>query len=457
MPDMTMDWKTGLATADSQSVFNMRMRSPAINSLYYNPNIRYQPWLRKDGTRWPETDATEARIFPESASNTNVINLATSQSLERYWCSDLSNCATSTQSIYLAQYYDLTSGNGTAANHFTLVQITTAGTYPSESTLKNAARSDCTGIRCTGPEELQNFSNWYSYHRTRLRVAIAGTSEAFYTVPDTFRVGYGRINKSVGSNIDGLTISTIEQGVRPFNANEGGSKTGFYDWLSRQTPSYGGTPLRRAMDNVGQYFSYTDPRGPWGDQPGTDNSQAQSCRRSFHILMTDGMWSNEEAPTTAARANVDNSTGPSISGVNNQSYQYTATSPYKDDFSNTLADVAMYYWVNDLNPNLENAVRKTNTDPAFWQHLVTYTIGFGVVGTLNPSTALPGLTAGTQAWPNPGENKIENIDDLWHAAVNSRGRYLSASNTTQYADALKNIVDEIRSINGSESGVAVSA
>jgi type IV pilus assembly protein PilY1 len=459
MPDMTPIWKKGIATADSKSVFNMRMRSPAVNLLYYNPNTRYQPWLKNDGSRWPTTLATQARVFPESTTDTSVINLTILQSFDRRWCISKSDCGDSSkQDIYLAQYYDLTSGNGNDANNFTLVKITATGTYPSANTLKNAARSDCVGTSCTGTEELQNFSNWYSYHRSKMRVAIAGTSEAFYAVPATFRVGYGRINKSASDDIDGLTISTIEQGVRPFNAKDGGSKTAFYDWLSQQNPSFGGTPLRRAMDNVGQYFSYTDYKGPWGDQPGTEiKNSTQSCRRSFHVLMTDGMWNSDAAPTSAATANVDNSTGPSISGVNNQSYQYTATSPYKDNFNNTLADVAMYYWVNDLNPGLENAVRPTSTDPAFWQHLVTYTIGFGVSGKLNPDTALPRLTAGDQNWPEPGENKIENIDDLWHAAVNSRGRFLSASNTTQYAEALKNIVDEIVSINGSESGVAVSA
>ncbi|QJC56709.1 Type IV pilus biogenesis factor PilY1 [Polaromonas vacuolata] len=459
MPDMTANWKHGVATADSQSVFNMRVRSPAINLQYYNPNVRYQPWMKKDGSRWPATLATQARVFPEIANDTSVINLATLQSFDRRWCISESDCgASSTQSIYLAQYYDLTSGNGTAANNFTLVQITAAGTYPSVNTPKHAARNDCAGISCTGAEELQNFSNWYSYHRTRMRVAIAGTSEAFYAIPATFRVGYGRINNSAVGNIDGQTTSTVEQGVRPFSLNEGGSKNAFYDWLNQQIPRYGGTPLRRAMDNVGQYFSYTDSRGPWGDQPGTtSDTPAQSCRRSFHVLMTDGMWNSDAAPTEAAKANVDNSLGPVITGVNNQRYQYSPARPYQDEFSNTLADVAMYYWVNDLNPGLENAVRPTSTDPAFWQHLVTYTIGFGVSGRLNPDTALPGLTAGSQTWPEPGENRIANIDDLWHAAVNSRGRFLNASNSTQYAEALKNIVDEIRSINGSESGVAVSA
>jgi type IV pilus assembly protein PilY1 len=466
IPEITGTRGDRIASANDDLAFGKRVRTPTINLLYYNPKIRYQPWLKKDGTRWPSTPATAARVFPETAGSTTVINLARLQEFERKWCILKNECdVISKQSIYPAQYYIFAGDfskeeDRTNAAKFTRVEISANGTYQSPNTPKDAARIDCDDTICSGDEELQNFSNWYSYHRTRLRVAIAGTSEAFQAVPETFRVGYGRINKVNNSNIDGVEISTIEQGVRPFSVNNGGSKTAFYDWLAQRGTS-SGTPLRRAMDDVGQYFSYTDRRGPWGEEPGNSNdTAAKSCRRSFHILMTDGEWTDGEwstASTEAATANVDNSTGPRISGVNNPSYQYSATSPYKDNFSNTLADVAMYYWVNDLNPGLDNAVRPTRTDPAFWQHLVTYTIGFGVVGTLNPAEDLAELTAGTKVWPDPATNNTAKIDDLWHAAVNSRGRYLSASNAKQYADALKDIVDEIRSINGSESGVAVSA
>lgn len=459
MPDSFGDWKSGVATYDksgSPQIFGRKLRSAAVNPLYYNPAVRYLTWLKADGTRYPVYVGTAARDFPETTGSTDVLNLVLSQSIKTSWCTGPSSCTTETQSVYFAQYFNLTGTNIDNVNSYTQVKIQSGSTYP-----KSASRTDCADIGltniCTYAEELQNFSNWYSYHRSRIRVAIAGTAEAFYSIPGTYRVGYGRINKAATSSIDGLTISTIEKGVRPFVDVSGGNKSGFYTWLFQQVPRTGGTPLRRAMNDVGQYYSYTDNRGPWGAEPGTNNTAAQlACRRSFHMLMTDGMWNSEAASTSAARANVDNVTGTTITGPNSQSYTYSPTRPYMDSNANTLADVAMYYWSRDLHPTLDNGVTASVNNPAFWQNMVNYTISFGALGTLDPATDLPFLTGGSKSWPVPGDDKNENIDDLWHASVNSHGKYLSASNTTEYSNALKSIIDDIAAVNGSEAGVAVS-
>src|SRR5690606_2841030 len=41
--------------------------------------------------------------------------------------------------------------------------------------------------------EKQNFANWYSYHRTRIKIAKAGASEAFGQIGAGVRVGYDSI------------------------------------------------------------------------------------------------------------------------------------------------------------------------------------------------------------------------------------------------------------------------
>ena len=488
MPDSIGDWKYGVATYDKvitkivdgpciawdrrgnctkygpdtvtstldPKIFNRKMRSAAVNPLYYNPAVRYFPWLKADGTRFPSYPGTAARDFPETSGSTAVRNLVTPIDIARNWCTTSSNCTNETQSVYFAQYFNKTGADVNSNDSYTQVLIQASGNYP-----KGVARTDCTSTAnaCTFDEELQNFSNWYSYHRSRIRVAIAGTAEAFYSVPATYRVGYGRINKDTTSSIDGSSnISTVEKGVRSFVTGSEGNKDSFYTWLFQQQPRSGGTPLRRAMDAVGQYYSYTGNKGPWGANPGTEDTNPQlACRRAFHMLMTDGMWNGEAAATSAATGNVDNESGSTITGPGSQSYRYTASRPHSDSYSSTLADVAMYYWKNDLHTTLENGVKASSLNPAFWQHMVNYTISFGVLGTLDPAVDLPALTSGTKSWPQPGDDKNENIDDLWHAAVNSRGKYISASNTTEYSGALKSIIDDIAAVNGSEAGVGVSA
>ena len=79
-------------------------------------------------------------------------------------------------------------------------------------------------------------------------------------------------------------------------------------------------------------------------------------------------------------------------------------------------------------------------DMATHQHMTTYTIGLGVNGTLaydpnylnQTSGAYVDLKNGTTNWPVPQATSsggdARNIDDLWHAAVNGRGRYFATSN-----------------------------
>ena len=94
-----------------------------------------------------------------------------------------------------------------------------------------------------------------------------------------------------------------------------------------------------------------------------------SCRRSYHLLFSDGYWSGEAADTSAARGNVDGTAGPTVTGPNSATYTYSAAAPFADLFGDpdpeggTLADVAMHYWKNDLRTGLTNNVPATTMLP----------------------------------------------------------------------------------------------
>ncbi|MCK9514484.1 MAG: PilC/PilY family type IV pilus protein [Ottowia sp.] len=426
-----------------------QLRSNAINPTYYDPQVHYLPWLKADGSRFPDAPPSAAPILPGS---TQTQNLEGNQTIEATWYRRHANRTDGTQAAHIARYYILKPGTtGSDKDDFILVKITNDKNYP-----KGPNREDCLGSSCTYQEEIQNFANWYTYYRTRALTAIAGTAEAFADVPETYRVGYGRINQTTNKNIDGVNARTLERGVRGFSEAK---REEFYDWLFDQTQPSGGTPLRRAMDDVGRYFSRTDNRGPWGANPGTnDSTPHSSCRRSIHMLMTDGMWNGDAASTSAARQNVDNSSGDKITGPSGQEYKYVPVAPYKDGASNTLADVAMYYWNRDLRPDLENNITAIPGNPAFWQHMVNFTIAFGVDGTLDNPGDFEALKKGSKSWPNPGSSggDARTIDDLWHAAINSRGRALSARNSAEYSAAITSILDEIKAMEGSEAGIGVS-
>ncbi len=440
-----------VVSAAGTFVSSMRTRSVSFNSQYYNPAVRYLPWRRADGTYFPAYSPTAAPVNPRAPSVT--FNLVANVTYRHDFCrgnnvnTDSPNtCNVADETFALAHYYNFTSGSGGNAVDFTRVNIGS----PTTSFPKGVDRTDCAGATCTLAEEQQNFSNWFTYSSSKLFSAIGGTAAAFYSLPAEYRFGYGAINQA-STDIDGVATRTLRRGLRPFT---GADKTDFYTWLHNATAS-GATPLRRAMGDVGEYYSRTDNKGPWGAVPGTDDSTAHlACRRSFHILMTDGLWNGDEATNTAARANVDGTTATSvITGASGQTFRYTPIRPFTDTNANRLADVAMYYWGTDLRPDLPNSVKSSTEDPAFWQHMVNYTIAFGQNGALTFPTDLPALKGEVSPAKDWGTNAI---DDLWHSAVNSRGLYASAASQKAYSDAISTIITNIDDRNGSDAGVAVS-
>ncbi len=443
------------AVAGSTNYRQKLMRSADTNSIYYNPEVRYQPWARADGTRMGTFSFTASPFDPMNTAA--KANLSTVGNVNTTWCygtnsgSSASNCSDRNISYNPGLYYRLNrDGSGNyrdPANQSNYTQfnlndgsVTSYTRYPE--------RTDCDATACTVAQEKQNFANWFTYYRSRMLLAKGAVAEAFLGSTSDYRVGYGRINKTTATSVDGSSTRTIESGVRDFDSTQ---RTALYTWLFDLNAS-GGTPLRRAMQDVGNYFTRSDNRGPWGDTPGNATSGAhKTCRRSYHIMVTDGYWSDTVGSGgLSSVGNQDNTDGVAITGPG-RSYQYLRIRPYRDDSENTLADYAMRYWKNDLRPDLDNKVVPSAENPAFWQHMVNFTVGLGVRGTLNPDTDLPALTSGSKSWGN------DEIDDLWHAAVNSRGTFFSAKDPTEMAAAIRTSVGQAVERELREAGVATAA
>jgi Tfp pilus tip-associated adhesin PilY1 len=220
--------------------------------------------------------------------------------------------------------------------------------------------------------------------------------------------------------------------------------------------SSGGTPLRQALENVGEYYKEGGSDGNLDSSPFADMNNGGACQKAYAIVMTDGYWNGGDPSVN----NADDNEGD----------------PYEDSYSNTLADVAMYYYDNDLSGTLDDLVPSKACDTANHQHMTTYTLSFGVTGTIdltdmdldgqadaisyaddpcffNANTPVPD-------WPQPSAGSSTTIDDLFHAAVNGRGLFFSASNPQELVESMAQIVGDIRdpasgasvSVNGEELG-----
>jgi type IV pilus assembly protein PilY1 len=370
-----------------------------------------------------------------------------------------------------------------------------------------SARTDCAArTSCTWPEEAQNFANWYLYYRNRMFAAQAVLSDAMSSMvtasQQQIRLGYGRINLFVGAidpwrsepgttltaipDVDGFTNpGALVRGVRPFVVGTP-ARAEFFEWL--QSLAWAGpTPNREAIDSVGRYFSWSDSRGPWGASPGTASTVPQTaCRRNFAFLTTDGEWTNfgvgqpllsatGPLATPGTPVDADGVTGPVISGAganagttftyNPSSWrQYTGGSSSQEG---TLSDVAVYYWSRDLRPDLPNVLSPstdvTRPNPAFWQSMSTFVVGYGLSASMDtPSNRELIRTGGTTInWPTVDTSQAiatggERINDTFRAAMASRGDFYAARDIVELKNAILGTFQQLQFRQGSAGGIAVT-
>jgi type IV pilus assembly protein PilY1 len=307
---------------------------------------------------------------------------------------------------------------------------------------KGLERTDCVGTTCNYEEEMTNFSNWYTYYRTRMQAMKTATSQAFNTLDSRYRVGFMTINDPSNNYLN----------IAPFNTTQKG------DWYVKlfATTASGGTPLRDALSIAGRHFA-----GKRTDI-GSKDPMEYACQQNFALLTTDGYWNG--------------ATGVDIGGRNVGNLDSGSTPRPQYDSANasgSLADVAKYYYDTDIRDggfsNCSGALGSSvcgTVDDYPKQNMVTLTLGLGIDGTLVYSedykTQAVGdfrdLRTGSKNWPNPmpTENGTR-IDDLWHAAVNAGGTYYSAKNPKLLRESLAKGLSEIKSVQGASAAAAASS
>ena len=330
--------------------------------------------------------------------------------------------------------------------------------------------------------EKQNFANWYSYYRTRINMMKSASGRAFAPIDDKYRVGLDVIS----NNNPGTVRATPAR-------FDGTRKSDWYTKLYAAGAS-GSTPLRAALSKAGRLYAGKVITG--------DADPVQySCQQNFTILTTDGYWnlssevpagSSTNPPNSGTYGSAASNYGPyredNRTVVGDQDGVAGTVRPYLDSgkYANSIADVAMYYYKTDLRPTGANGgllddgsgpldVSKNNVptagaDTANHQHMTTFALGLGVAGTLaydedyltGSSADYNAILQGTKNWPNPDIRNTDQqvtvrVDDTWHAAVNGRGQYLSASNPDSVIIALRKTLAAISVTNASAAAAATSS
>ncbi|MBS1941944.1 MAG: hypothetical protein JST38_13810, partial [Bacteroidetes bacterium] len=322
----------------------------------------------------------------------------------------------------------------------------------------------------------------------------------------------------------------------------GAQKSNFSTWLD-QLDAAGSTPSQVLVWNAGKYLQTTGANSPWNTTPGTIDSTPLTCRRAYHIFLSDGGWNfaynDAGLPGTSFETDmrlasssdnipIQNYDGKDIAalptpappstnhpaspyGVQSYSTSNPQTQIYRDSIGTrvvsigsgsktkyyaypTLSDIAFYFWATDLQSGIANEVipkiKKTGVEtftegsksitfseywnpknnPAEWQHLVQYTIGYGnTASTLSKingtspqwsggtfgmyDAGFASLAVGSTYWDDVTSTTSDTSDatkgydkvrpqELWHMAINSRGKYYPVSGdlTSVFSDIFDDII-----------------
>lgn len=435
----TRDWATAMEhCGDATNNADWRARAAALNVMYYNPAVVYEPWAGGlvDG------DFSAARSNPQPGTDgyDDLRDLGAGDGFTYHVWQDTKGYSGTRPRR--GDYHNDTDGPNDEVDlwddHVEFNVSNTLGvryrkiTYnpndggmnPTVSGWVTMGSSDIDEFGGLTPDEIrQNIANWYQYGRRRSFVAKAATGRVVEKLPG-FRWGISVINDP-----DRLTVDMPAIDADHFVHNEGLLNSLYsYEWQAQ------GTPLRQGLERVGEYYKTT----------GSDAPIIHACQQNFSILFTDGYWNG----------------GNPVGAINDAD---------GDSLSETLADVAYYYYENDLRGDLADEVTTNDRDLAEHQHMVTFTVAFGVQGNLvdtNGDTWPDKDAAGADYvpeidgdWGNPlpDDHNTEKVDDLWHAAFNSKGEFISAKTPQEVVRAQERALSIIKDMTSSAASVALNS
>ncbi len=455
-----------------------KSQSHEHNVMYYNPGVAYAPWPGYGNHVFPPADKEFPKRHPLK-KNAGVMDLDDESFSVTLEIDALPDAILKVKHAHYFQnakngdlYLIVLDGDERQAIYYAITKV--EGSGMTEIIQKVRLVTGPPGeIQVNGYDEArQNFANWFTYHRRREYVAKAAIAEVIKNLKEV-RVGILSIN--------GTTMVPL----RPVGVWQEGTyedETATLLQALYACDAAGDTPLREGLYDIGNYYRknsrnlthYRGKRVAGGTLPYFPEAEGGACQQSVAIVMTDGYYSY-----AIRNLRVGNADGDLQSLFDEK--------PYADTLSETLADVAMHFYENDLSPDPKDApagkglpdrvynpdlVYRGSLDKALHQHMGTYAVAFGITGNLNPveyesdpaslhylkKKDMKNLTYGNYPnWPGNLEAKSkETIDDLFHATVNGRGRFFNANAPREIADALTEITSNVLDRTGSASSLTMN-
>lgn len=471
---------------DSMGLF----RWPAFNREYFNPTVRYDPWLSWDGMRWANANVADTRADPRPGNPGHGVsyNLANNRQVAgegflmlvnmtvpagalirtepNTQCTAIrdggTNFAVNTNgawqsvtrdfrivaecilgvSYYVPTFYlntatpvagvDLPTGYGYLPAKVTKV---TALNVPNNTLYRYEIRSANFSTSAQYNAAMQNFANWFQYRRNRLLSTVGAMQESMEGIRD-LRVGYFTIN-----NRTDVTMHDT--------ATDAGRLALYTQNFNALVPN-GATPNRNAVAHLGEQF-----RRPGGSEAPV----VSACQKNIGLLFTDGYTNANTGPV--GYGNTDEKLGQ----------------PFADTHADTIADIATAYYSGNGTPlrvdgafaklrgrvpvaeeACENPGANPSVDCQRDLHMNFYGITLGAVGRIygqnvnstNDPYAFP------PAWGTVNPRTVDTgevIDELWHGTINGRGRMFNVSSPDQIGQAMREVLSSVGSASSPSANI----
>ena len=469
-----------------QYINKVGYRSSLCNKIFYDPEVNYQPPVDANGNLFPNIDFFKAPFDGFQAGSIKIDlsrefmawrsinsipatpnNTDTTEYMED--CKDCKINETNKEDIKNnpeSAYYFVYKGNkkdklGSNSNedHCKDNKFDTASTSGNANWVKVIVSNQSSKKNI---DERINFANWFSYYRTRILMTKTVVGYVFSALDNNYRVGFSAISYSGVAPMRNSRSNSFLN-IVDFNSEQ---KAQFYTKIYNTFPG-GTTPLRAALSKAGQIYA--------GRLISNDNDPVQfSCQKNVSILFTDGYWTTSGETSTYGPFQIDGSTE-----VGNRDKDLPAPKGEGSIvWSNSLADVAAYYYETDLRTLALNNCRgdrnvcennvplaKDGSGKNF-QNMITHTVGLGAKGLLDYQDYYESALSGDFydiknkiiGWPAPTANNDKaKIDDLWHAAVNSGGKYFYVNDSKNLIQKLSETLTVIQAKEGSAAAAASSS
>lgn len=434
-------------------------RSPDFNPSYFNPWVRYEPWVKGDMTQYPAASTSATRIHPDQTETVNLFETRSNELFRilknmriptgvRYRSGTSGSWSIGDNSLWIGgssdryiQYHPATFYLKYSSDSDPLPPGYTESQREKVSVISCASNGDdCTMWKYTikpgdSLQARQNFANWFSFYGNRNRAMIAALTRSLRSVEDMY-VGYFRINNRSG-NVAMRNMSVPEE------------KASLYTSILALNAT-GSTPTLPSVEYMGNQFRRTGSGAP----------VRLACQVNAGMLFTDGYANVEQ---TAAEVNMG--------------------APFDPTPANSMAAIASKFYLNSLRPDFlkqdlvpvspgcsePGAVNNPKLDCQRFPHMNLHAITLGSVGTLigntygvaadgsvDPDLALDQVIANPPAWPGYQSGNRSTIDDLWHATVNTRGRFINASTPSDITSAMQQILNAVLDRASVSGGTAAS-